>query len=280
MRNTHLFFLYLPPHLAPESYRVDTVLSIHDKAVANRVHTVLRLKSGETLQFFTGTHVVSTTLIKSPKPKTLVQATITAVTKMHPRSRTFVAAIGLLKKEAFEAAVYSAAQMGATHIIPVITEKSRRGCTNPREQERLHGIIIAACEQSKNPYIPKLCEPAVLADAIKEKSCTSRPRHAGLTSAIAPKGATAVDPVSTLLCFDATGAPMTEWVPRLSQSDATTTIVLIGPEGGLTHNELKSLRAHDALVACLTPTILRSRDAACMGFGLVASVVANRLDKQ
>lgn len=113
--------------------------------------------------------------------------------------------------------------------------------------------MIAACEQSKNRYIPELLHPAPLVSVLND--CHN----------------------SDLVCFHAGGTPLLDWIPQLAHKKTSKTSVFIGPEGGFTSKEI-DLFMHDSActIAGLTPTILRSRDAACLGLGLIASTLAAR----
>ena len=244
----HRFFLYLPPHLVPRSLGVSSSFQTIDKQLAPRIYQILRLQPGETITFFTGVEVIDVCLTQSPQPKTTITGTVTGFYEVPPRPRTMVAALSLLKKDAFEAAVYSAAQMGCEIITPVITAKSRQKYMNDREPERLQSIIIAACEQSKNPHIPKLAAPVTLEQILNRYK------------------------KSTLVCFDADGCSLPELATALTQTN-NNVCTLIGPEGGLVPDELATIAAAGAVTARLTKTILRSRDAACLGLGVVSSVV-------
>lgn len=245
----HAFFLYLPPHLTPSTISRTPTFACKDKTVFQRVHKVLRLRAGDAVQFFTGAHSFTVTLTSSLASKNEVTGTITEVVNTEPRAHCLTAAISLLKKDAMEAAVYNAAQMGAETITPILTAKSRQEYMNSREEERLHSMIIAACEQSKNPHIPKLAPPRTL-----ESLITQQKR-------------------ATIVCFDATGTPLPELVRTLNESSSVKTCVVIGPEGGFVPEELTALIDAGAHVSRLTSTILRSRDAVCVGLGVVSSAV-------
>jgi 16S rRNA (uracil1498-N3)-methyltransferase len=48
-------------------------------------------------------------------------------------------------------------------------------------------------------------------------------------------------------------------------------LLLIGPEGGWTEDEVASARAHGAIEVAITDTVLRIETAAVVGAGLIAS---------
>ena len=173
-------------------------------------------------------------LTQSPQPKTTITGTITGFYDIQAHERSMSAAISLLKKDAFEAAVYSAAQMGCETITPIITAKSRQKYLNDREPERLTSIIIAACEQSKNAHIPKLAAPVTL-----EQILNRHKKH-------------------TIVCFDATGSSVSQLTTSLTQNTLPV-CTLIGPEGGFVDEELAHIANYGALTASHTNYFTQSR---------------------
>ncbi|MDQ5890343.1 MAG: rRNA (uracil1498-N3)-methyltransferase [Candidatus Dependentiae bacterium] len=249
MSQSHTFFLYVGDLLAKHKVIAGSALTIVSKELANRLFTILRLREQERVQLFSDTQVLTLTLTASPRPKDTICAIVQSIEKINAPKKIVIAAIGLLKKESFEEAVHHAAVTGATHIQPLITTKSRKGWMHEREAERLKAVIIAACEQSKNRYIPLLLNPQTLTAA-----CTAWPQACRIGFE-----AENSKPLSTLIAWVTTTAPL------CSQ-------IFIGPEGGFTTEELGTLRTEDVEFYQLTPTILRSQEATCLALGLIGAL--------
>jgi RNA methyltransferase, RsmE family len=146
----------------------------------------------------------------------------------------------LLKKEAFEHAIYISAELGVSTIIPIITEK----CHTSHESQRLYKIMIAACEQAKNFWIPKLHEPC------------------NLTNVSFPHNALKI-------CFDDEGKPSS----TLPVTTAKEICITLGPEGGFSEREKNLLEQSGFQFYKLTKTILRSQEAVCVGLGVIQSIL-------
>jgi 16S rRNA (uracil1498-N3)-methyltransferase len=249
--NTHLFLLYVDSLLEKKSYSLSAPLTLRSPELAHRINTVLRLGNGEHIQLFSNTCVITLALQPSPRPKELIIGTVVDCKPLTSPTYNQIVCIGLLKKESFEEAVHHATVTGATTIIPCITTKSRKSWQSPREIERLKTIIIAACEQSKNYYIPTLLDPQKL-DLIIQNT-----------------------PPIFSLGFEATGAPLTDALQTIAQQKPSKIRFFIGPEGGFTEQECSAMREANVQFYQLTPTILRSQEAVCLAGGLISSVKNN-----
>ncbi len=245
----HIFFIYAHSHLASQkTLRAGAILTIVSKELAHRLTTILRLRPGEKVQLFSQTHSITVTLQQSERTKDTVVGYIEECTVITPPQHQLISCIGLLKKESFEEAVHHATVTGATHIQPIITQKSRRGWLNEREPERLQGIIIAAAEQSKNPHLPILQKPLSL-DTILSNTTTCL--RIGFE-------ATSTAPLSTLI----NSTPISHDIA-----------LFIGPEGGFTEAEITSMKNAGTVFYQLTKTILRSQEAVCLATGVLSTVI-------
>lgn len=249
MSQSHTFFLYVDDLLTTQKIVAGSLITMVSKELAHRLFTILRLREQESVQLFSNTLVITLILTTSPRPKDTVCAVVQSIEKINTPKKIVVAAVGLLKKESFEEAVHHATVTGATHIQPLITAKSRKGWMHEREVERLKAVIIAACEQSKNRHIPLLLNPQTLTAA-----CAAWPQACRIGFE-----AETSKPLSTLIARFATTAPL------CSQ-------IFIGPEGGFTIEELKTLRTEGVEFYQLTPTILRSQEATCVALGLITAL--------
>jgi len=229
---------------------VGETLTLTSKELCHRISTVLRLRIGEAVQLYSRQLVLTVILAPSPKPKDTVCATVTAIEKIQPPRHKIAVAVGLLKKESFEEAVHHATVTGATHIVPLITAKSRKGWVHEREVERLHGIIVAASEQSKNRHMPELTAPHPLSKAFD------------------------IFPEASIIGLEAASKLDTAALVHTLVHNAPAEIKLfVGPEGGFTPEEQTLLTTHGAHFYRLTSTILRSQEAVCVATGILKAVL-------
>jgi len=226
-------------------------LNFKDAALWNRLIKVVRLKQGDTFIFFDEKLQAQLEVLPEMiENKRLIAAKIT---KQEPTKRitpTLTLLLPVLKRDALEYAIYTAAAMATTSILPLITQKSEKKL-NEREQERLESIAIAACEQSKNFIPPSIKKALPLQEALTELD-----RHD-----------------SVKICFHEHGKSTQELFEKMQNMEQDI-VVTLGPEAGFTPEEETLLEAAGFESFKLTPTILRSREAVCLGIGLIRSITS------
>ncbi len=149
----------------------------------------------------------------------------------------FVLGLAALHTQAFDWSVEKATELGATMIVPVLAERVQGGRHAARVErwQRLADAAVAQCGRTRPPRVG---EPTALSEF-----------------AAAARGARLVaDP----------GAP----APSAFAPGADGITVLIGPEGGLTDEELAAVRAAGFVGLPLGPRILRAETAAVAALAL------------
>ena len=148
-----------------------------------------------------------------------------------PALPTRILAIGVPKRDAWEAVLRQATEMGVTTIIPLKTRFAQIGKFNT---ERAHLHLIEAAEQSERYTLPKLLPFMDVSEF--------------LSSLTAP----------CLWAFERLLASPEAIAPNIAIPTAT----LVGPEGGFAPEEITQLTSH-ALIRpfSLGPTILRTDTA-------------------
>jgi len=247
----HLFALYLE-NLSNLIYNLkkNQTFELADKSLHNRLTRVLRLKENEQFVLFdknlnTKLSLNSQTFENTKK----IYITIKEINKNKALEPEVIFCPSLLKKNAFEEIIYTAAQMGANVIQPVITEKVQRKWGGEKERERLQKIMICACEQSKNFVMPVLHDPIELEVFLKKSDSKN----------------------SKKILFDDSGKPILDLLKNLNKQQKL--FLMFGPEGGFSEKEIELIKVAGFVAYALTPTILRSVDAVILGLGCVASVV-------
>ncbi len=148
----------------------------------------------------------------------------------------------VLRPEKMDYTLQKAAELGVTHIVPLITERCSLFKLSPeRWKNRLahwRAILINACEQSGRTQISRITRAVPFKIAITEIKADRR----------------------VILMPHAEPSSMMSWA-KMSHSVA----VLVGPEGGWSETEIRLAIAADYLPLQLGPRILRTETA-----GLVA----------
>ena len=156
----------------------------------------------------------------------------------------------MLKREAFEEALYSLCELGVTAIQPLTTRKTARSWGDEKELQRAQKILIAAAEQAKQFVVPQMLPVLPLETWVSTLTTTSNYR----------------------IFFDAAGQPLSEIVAKLSNNTPQELIMLSGPEGDLANTEKELLKSHNFMFSKLTPTILRAQQAITLGLGVIRSL--------
>ncbi len=204
------------------------IIEIEDAELANQIRNVLRLKIGEKIVLSNGQkEEVEATIIESNKK--YIEVSVGKVTKPAREPKKSVTLFSaILKRENFELVVQKATELGATKIVPLMTERTVKTGFN---RERLEKIIKEASEQSGRTTVPEIAEPTKFVEAIDE-----------------------VNPKESVL-FDLSGSPLTSNLSPLS-------CIFIGPEGGFTDQEVKIAKDAGIKIGSLGDLTLRGETAA------------------
>ncbi|MDA8192587.1 MAG: RsmE family RNA methyltransferase [Thermaerobacter sp.] len=139
----------------------------------------------------------------------------------------------LLKQDRMSEIIEKGTEAGIGRFIPLLTERTIVRDVSPKRLVRWRSIAAEAAEQSRGGMVPEVVEPVSLKIFSQEK-------QAGL-------------------CLDPEGPSLAAWL-RSRPSDTAITLV-VGPEGGLTGNELNRLDDIGFCRVSLGPRILRAENA-------------------
>lgn len=145
-----------------------------------------------------------------------------------------------LKRSATDLVFQKATELGASHILPVTSERTN---TERLKQERAVATVVEAAEQCERLDIPDIAKPAKLTEVID-----------------------AWDPTRHLyICAEAGIAdPAAEVFSKHEKTQPAA--ILIGPEGGFSQRELEFLNDHSFITPIsLGPRVLRAETAALAG---------------
>lgn len=209
----------------------------------NYIARVLRKREGEEITLFNGRGGEFKATIQSiTRREILLQ-----VGPFSPINRESSIEIhlfqALAKGEKMEFVLQKATELGVASITPLITERSVLNLKKAQLEKRLerwNNIILSACEQSGLNLPPKLHSPQKI-DAI------SLPESAEETIPLLTLSPTAEQNLS-------------EAMTLLNHPSAIA--IIIGPEGGLSDTEIRSLEQRSARSVRLGERILRTETAA------------------
>jgi len=214
-------------------------------SAANHVMRVLRLRVGEELTLFNGSggEFAGSIAALAGSSVTIAVGAQRAVGRESPLSLTL--AQGVSRGERMDLVMQKATELGVTRVVPVLTERSvvrLDPAQAARKLEHWRAITVSACEQSGRNRPPEVVAPVKLADFLRNE--------------LAPATKLLLSPAASLRIAD---------LPKPQRAVA----VLIGPEGGLTHEEQERARAAGFVGVRLGPRVLRTETAALAALALL-----------
>jgi 16S rRNA (uracil1498-N3)-methyltransferase len=224
-KKIHRFMLGSIPSTA-----LNGTITVTDSRITSQIFRVLKLKIGETVQLFANGGPEYTATITDTSPVVL-EATVTAIKETVLPSRTVIAAVSIVKGDAFDFIVQKLTEIGVHTIVPII---SNRTVKQSVRLERLQMISDEAVEQCGGTVKVHISEPLSLTECFRQF----------------PYYSIALDPITT----------------TTSLSDLPDTVVYyIGPEGGWDEKDEAILTASGAHSLKISERVLRTETAAILG---------------
>ena len=228
----------------PFFYKEDLVATstdiVLDEATSKHIAQVLRMQNGEQLQLTNGKGDLFTAEITDNNRKKCIVKVITTDNQQRPTINVSIA-ISLIKNSTrFEWFLEKATEIGISEIIPLVCERTEKAVL---KMERLKNILVSAMLQSQQCWLPVLHEPTKFNELVKSS---------------------AQDQKFIAHCINDARRNLAD----LNNESLTSKIILIGPEGDFTADEIElALQNHFSAVS-LGGTRLRTETA-----GIVAATL-------
>lgn len=211
-----------------------------EEAPSHHLLKVLRLKAGAELIVFNGKGGCYHALITHTNKK---QATIEinlheTDNKQSPLHTHLI--IGLSRGERFEFALQKACELGANEITPIFSERTEVKIPKERVQKKHQSwqqILTSSCEQNQR-NIPPVLNPVTHIESAIQEQLANQARN-GLHLALHHRTDKALH--------------------QFEKPDSVN--LLVGPEGGLSSNEIKFATQHGFNSIALGPRVLRTETA-------------------
>lgn len=223
-------------------------IKINSVELIDQIRKVFRLKTGDSVVIFDSSGFDYECTIAG-----IEKEGITLSVKKMMRSR-FMPSINVylfasvVKKDTFEWIVEKATELGVTHIIPVISERSEKKNLN---ENRLKKIAIEASEQSGRGNVPKIFEVQTIEKGIQYISEINLDKT--------------VDKVLQKIAFHTSA-------PHISVEDLgkdCDTAIFIGPEGGWSEREIEMFHKNKIEVVSIGNQVLRAETAVVSALSLI-----------
>lgn len=232
---------YTSEHLAGQ----DT-MTLRDEAALHQLRDVFRLAKGDRVIFFNGDgldYIYEARIISKKEAEFGFVETTQSITV----SKKVTLYMSLIKKDNFEMVLEKCTEIGVTHFVPVISERTQSKNLNI---ERALKIMKEASEQCGRGDVPTIGETMNLEDVLRENP--------------------------DVIVFDMEGKEIRNSnVEARNKSEILNgekeIKILIGPEGGWGEREMQSFKNLSVETFKLGDTVLRAETAAMVATALVMS---------
>lgn len=231
------------PFFYIDEYVPSTKEIVLDEDTSRHVIQVLRMKQGELLNLTDGKGNLLTTAIIDDHKKHCV-AKVQETKYMEQAARKISIAISLLKNaNRFEWFLEKATEIGVNEIVPLVCHRTEK---EKFRHDRLKSILVSAMLQSQQCWLPVLHEPIAFELLFRQEEVANASQKF-IAHCIENEKRNLADLVNDTL---------------------PSQIILIGPEGDFTEQEIEMAMAHHFDAVALGETRLRAETA-----GMVAATI-------
>ena len=211
--------------------------------------TVRRIRPGETLVLADGSGAVADCVVEETGKRSLT-ARVLARRTVEPARPEVTVGQAIPKSERSELAVELATEAGADEIIAWQAQRCVARWDGERAEKglrRWRAVARSAARQSRRPHIPAVSGPM---------------STAGLAGYLAERVAGGA---LVLVLHESADQPLAD----RPVASAESIVLVVGPEGGISDDELAALAQAGANPVRLGPTVLRTSTAAAVGLGAI-----------
>lgn len=225
----------------------DSELTLHDTVKLSddafgHIVRVLRLSEGNTIALFNGKTAIQYTAKLVDVKKKQASAEIIDKRVVENESPVHIhLGQGISRGDRMDYTLQKSVELGVNTITPLFTERCGVKLSGERlakKHDQWQKIVISACEQSGRCIVPEVTEPMFLQDWLEQKTTS-------LKLNLHPKAKHSI---------------MTLPVDKIE--DSLKVRLLIGPEGGLSDEEISKANQASFQDILLGPRILRTETAA------------------
>ena len=218
-----------------------------DEAEGRHAVEVLRLKQGDALSLFDGAGAMaSARLIVAGKRR--VEAEILGITRTPAPVGKTTLVQAVPKGKLFEWILEKAVELGVSRIVPLLSERTvvhLDGAERDRKREKWEKVVVEACKQCGQNWLPEVALPVNLQSFLKEPP----------------------QPVSLVASLHSGAVPLRSALPETLREDA---LVWVGPEGDFSPHEMEQIVAWGARPVTLGDIVLRVETAAMYCLSVLA----------
>lgn len=211
----------------------EKTIHIQDRDLIHQWRKVFRYNVGSQVIVFDGSGIECRAVIAKVSPSE-AELSVLETKEVPAPTKNIWLCLSVIKKDNFEFVVQKAVELGVTHIVPVLGERSEKKKLNI---ERLEKIVREATEQSGRGELMKIHELTTLPKLFE--------------SGILPQ---------EKIFFHPEYPPVQQYIS--AQSAQYSHAYFIGPEGGFSEEEIELFKQYNVAGFSLGPRILRAETAA------------------
>jgi len=235
----------IPRIYTPQDLNEHSQVGLDDKA-ANHVGRVLRMQAGRELILFNGEGPYHfNAVIEHSDKKRVTVSIIDKVTSQNESPLAIHIGQALSKGDKMEFVIQKAVELGVSEITPLWTEHCDVKLNTERMEKKLsqwQGIIISACEQCGRDILPKLNPVIKFNDWVSKIEADEK-------WVLDPRG------------------NAEQSIPE----SLSSAVIAIGPEGGLSQDEIQLACDNGFTAKLIGPRVLRTETAALTAVTLLQS---------
>jgi 16S rRNA (uracil1498-N3)-methyltransferase len=220
-----------------------------EEAAAHYLGRVLRVSSGQAVSLFNGDGFEYRAEVLSAGRRD-IRLAVTSRGPGLPESALAVTVVQALSRgERMDQTLQKCTELGAAGFQPLVSERSGLRLTGDKLARRIEhwqGVVISACEQSGRARVPKVQAPLAVSEWL------ARPAE-GSRLVLDPQAPKALAGAKFGRCLE----------------------LAVGPEGGFSPGELRSMREGGVQSVTLGPRILRTETAAPAAVAILQSVAGD-----
>ena len=218
----------IPSFYHPALSESDTSIEL-SQAEAGHAMKSRRLRSGAAVRVLNGQGLIGHGSLSISGREATVE--LTRCERFAKRPQEITLATAIPKGDRHKIMLDMVTQLGVAKIVPLACERSVTSFSN-NMREKWSRIMIEACKQSQNPWLPEIADEVPPMEFVRQFS-------------------------GRLLYADGVGKSLAE----LNSEPQLTTAVMVGPEGGFSDQEIDYFVSNQLLPVRLGANILRTETA-------------------
>lgn len=226
---------------------------------AHYLRDVLRVTTGQIVEFFDGTGRYARARIQSTTPKSVEIAVVELGQSEQNESPCQITLLQAIPKgDRWAWVIEKATELGVTRLIPLKTSRSVVDIPSGKGEsklERWQKIAASAARQSQRSVIPELSAQQDL-KAMLERN---------------PED----DTLRFVLHVDETARSLVDHLQQALEPSPRAVELFIGPEGGFDDQEVEAMQRAGIIPCSLGPRVLRSETAGVVAIALVQSILGD-----